>query len=274
MTVYDNVLHNGAMIPKEEAHFPVYTPSLVGALGVYETILLKNGRYVALQEHLERLLQSAEGAGLRLEPDLEQLMAWAWQVGAANRPDGLVRALALDLGNRYADIFYYQMSYAAPTAEEYAHGVQVILFFGERAMPLIKSFNTLVPGLARKAARKAGVHDALLVDRNGNVTEGSNCNVFVVQDGVLAAPPFGVVLEGTVMRRVMSLAHELGIPFHRRHLPADEISQWQEVFLTSTRRGVLPVRRVADTEIGNPGPITRELMNAYRAWEAEELAKS
>ncbi len=274
MTVYDNILHNGDLIPKEEAQFPVYTPALVGALGVYETILMRNGKYVALHEHLERLLQSAEGARLRLRPDLEQLMAWASQVGAANQPDGLVRALALDLGAPYADVYFYQMSYAAPTPEEYANGVPVILFQGERAMPLIKSFNTLVPGLARKAARLADVHDALLVNREGNITEGSNCNVFVVQDGVLAAPPFGAVLEGTVMRRVMSLAGELEIPFHRRDLPAEEIPQWQEAFITSTRRGVLPVRRVDDVVIGKPGPITRTLMKAYRAWEDQELAQS
>jgi branched-subunit amino acid aminotransferase/4-amino-4-deoxychorismate lyase len=271
MTIYEHVLHNGRMIPKEEACFPVFTPALVGALGVYETILVKNGRYVALQEHLQRLLQSADGAQLRLKPNQDELEAWAREVVAANAPDGLVRVLVMDLGNGQADVFLYEMDYAAPTPEEYAHGVPVILYHGERAMPLIKSFNTLVPGLARKAARAAGVHDALLVDRNGHVTEGSNCNVFIVQDGVLAAPPLGVVLEGTVMRRVMTLARELRIPFQRRHLPSRDIPRWNEVFITSTRRGVLPVKRVGDVEIGPPGPITRQLHEAYRAWEEKEL---
>jgi branched-subunit amino acid aminotransferase/4-amino-4-deoxychorismate lyase len=270
--IYDHVLHNGRFISKEAAHMPVYTPALVGALGVYETILVKNGRYVALREHLERLLQSAEGAQLALKPDLTTLIRWCRELVEANAPDGLVRVLVMDLGRAHADVFLYEMSYAPPTPEEYAQGVPVILYHGERAMPLIKSFNTLVPGLARKAARAAGVHDALLVDRDGYVTEGSNCNVFIVQDGVLAAPPLGAVLEGTVMRRVMSLARELGIPFQRRPLPSRDIPRWNEVFLTSTRRGVLPVRRVGDVEIGPPGPITRQLMEAYRAWEAEELA--
>ncbi len=273
MPIYNHVIHNGQIIPKEKACFPVYTPALVGALGVYETILVKGGRYVALHEHLERLFHSAAGAQLRLQVDMEKLVTWAYQVVEANAPDGLVRVLAMDLGNGHADVFLYEMGYIAPTPEEYAQGVPVILYHGERAMPLIKSFNTLVPGLARKAAKAAGVHDALLVDRHGHVTEGSNCNVFIVQDGVLAAPPLGAVLEGTVMRRVMALAQELSIPFQRRPLPASDIPRWGEVFLTSTRRGVLPVRRVGDVEIGPPGPITRQLMEAYRAWEAEELAK-
>ncbi len=274
MSIYERVIHNGQIISKEQACFPVYTPSLVGALGVYETILVKSGCYVALHEHLERLFQSVAGAQLRLQPGMDELIAWAQQVVEANAPDGLVRVLVMDLGNGYADVFLYEMSYAAPTPEEYAQGVPVILYHGERAMPLVKSFNTLVPGLARKAAKAAGVHDALLVDRDGNVTEGSNCNVFIVQDGVLAAPPLGVVLEGTVMRRVMALAQDLSIPFQRRPLPAADIPRWQEAFLTSTRRGVLPVRRVGDIEIGPPGPITRRLMDAYRAWEAEELDRA
>ena len=247
----------------------MFTPSLVGALGVYETILVKNGRYVALEEHLERLLQSVEGAQLRLKPDMSTLLKWSFLTAMANKPDGLMRVLVMDLGNPYADVYFYEMSYSAPSPEEYANGVPVILYHGERAMPLVKSFNTLVPGLARKAAQAAGVHDAFLVNRNGNITEGSNCNVFIVQDGVLAAPPFGDVLEGTVMRRVMTLAEELGIPFQRRSLPAAEISQWNEAFITSTRRGVLPVRRAGDVEIGPPGPITRRLHEAYRAWEGK-----
>ena len=271
VTVYSYILHNGRMIPKEEAQLPVYTPALMGALGVYETILVKNGRYVAIEEHLERLLQSAEGAGLRLRPGLDTLLKWSFLTVMANQPNGSVRLLVMDLGNPDADVFIYEKPYIAPSPEDYAHGVPVILYHGERAMPLIKSFNTLVPGLARKAAHAARAHDALLVDRDGHVTEGSNCNAFVVQDGVLIAPPFGEVLEGTVMRRVMMLSEELGIPFQRRPLPASDIPQWREVFLTSTGRAVLPVRRVGDVEIGPPGPVTRQLMAAYRAWEKKEL---
>ncbi len=271
MSVYDYILHNGRMIPKEEACFPVFTPSLVGALGVYETILVKNGRYVALEEHLERLFQSVEGAQLRLKPNMDTLLKWSFLTAMANKPDGLMRVMVMDLGNPYADVYFYEKSYTPLSPEEYANGVSVILYHGERAMPLVKSFNALVPGLARKAALAAGAHDAFLINRDGNVTEGSNCNVFVVQDGVLAAPPFGEVLEGTVMRRVMTLAGELGIPFQRRPLPAAEIPQWDEAFITSTRRGVLPVRSAGDVEIGPPGPITRQLHEAYRAWEAREI---
>ncbi len=272
MVVFEHILHNGQRISKQQACCPIYTPTLTGALGVYETILVRQGIPIALTEHLERLDQSARGAQLALAADADILTQWVQQVIAANGPEGVIRLLVMDLGGETADIFIYQAAYPTPSAQAYQQGVWVILYHGERAMPMIKSFNTLVPGLARKAAHQAGAHDALLIDRNGYVTEGSNCNVFVVQDGVLAVPPMGVALEGTVMRRVMALAQELDIPITRRPLPAQEIPQWQEVFLTSTSRGVLPVRQVGEHVIGPPGPITRDLMAAYRQWEDGFLA--
>lgn len=272
MSIYPLILHNGQLLPQTDCHFPVTTPSLVGALGVYETILVRRGKIIALNEHLARMQESARGARLNLTADLDTLGRWCYQQVAASAPDGLVRVLAMDLGRPEADVYIYQMSYTAPAAEDYEIGVPVVVYHGERALPLVKSFNTLVPGLARKAAVAAGAHDAFLVDRDGNVTEGSNCNVFVVQEGVLLAPPFGAVLEGTVMDRVIRLAHDLAIPFRRQPLPLTQLLHWDEAFLTSTRRGILPINRVGDHVLGGIGPITARLLAAYRAWEETELA--
>ncbi len=272
MSIYPRLLHNGQFVSASDAVIPVFTPALVGALGVYETILARRGNIIALPEHLHRLQDSARGAQLPLAVDADTIGQWCYQVLAASAPDGLLRVLVMDLGQPQADVFIYQMSYAVPAPEEYERGVPVVIYHGERALPMVKSFNTLVPGLARKAAVAAGAHDALLVDRDGYVTEGSNCNVFVVSEGVLLAPPAGTILEGTVMARVILLAQTLAIPFARRPLPLSELSAWQEAFLTSTRRGVLPICRVDEYGLGQPGPLTRRLLAAYRAWEEGELA--
>jgi len=271
MSVYPIIIHNGRFIEKSEATLPIYTPTMVGALGVYETIMVRQGKYVALNEHLMRLETSALGAEFTLDADHATLRQWCFLVVAANHPDGLVRVLALDLGRPTADVFLYQMSYTAPSTEEYETGVPVGIYHGERALPLVKSFNTLVPGLARKAAIAAGLHDALLVDRDGNITEGSNCNAFAVIDDVLVAPPVGAILEGTVATRTLELAQTMGIPVERRAMPLADVPVWDEAFLTSTRRGVLPINRVGEQVLGEPGPITNRLMNAYWAWEANEL---
>ncbi len=272
MTIYPTLIQNGRFITHEEAMIPVTTPALVGALGVYETILVRRGRYVALREHLERLLVSAAGAQLALAVDIESLSEWCEELAAANGPEGLVRVIAADLGQPQADVFLYQLTASSPSEAEYETGVTVVVYHGERTLPAVKSFNTLVPGLARKAAVAAGAHDALLVDRDGNITEGTNCNVFAVIGGVLMAPPAHTILAGTVMDQVIHLAAELELPFQRRTLPLAGVPRWDEAFLTSTRRGVLPICRIGEHDLGRPGHVTRQLMQAYRAWEEHELS--
>ena len=269
MSVYPLILHNGRFIDQAAAVIPIDTPALLGALGVYETMLVERGRIIALAEHLSRLETSARGAELTLGVDAETLSAWCMQTVAANHPDGLLRVLACDLGQDQADVFMYLMSAATPSPQEYEQGVDVVIYHGERALPLVKSFNTLVPGLARKAAVRAGAHDALLVDNDGNITEGTNCNVFAVIDGTLVIPPVGSILEGTVMDQVIRLASAAGISCQRRPLPLAEVGGWDEAFLTSTRRGVLPIRHVGEHDLGPPGPITRRLGEAYQAWETD-----
>lgn len=270
MNVYPTIIHNGAAIPAAQATLPVYTPSLVGALGVYETILALDGRIIALDEHLQRLQQSAAGAALTLAASPDDLRQWCVQLLQANETTGLLRLLAMDLGRPEADVFLYEMPYTPFPPEAYDQGVPVIIYHGERALPLVKSFNTLVPGLARKAALAANAHDALLVDRDGNITEGSNCNIFAVIDGQLVAPPPGAALEGTVANRTLTLAAQLGMTVQRRPLPLAELPRWQEAFLTSTRRRILPINRVADHRLGPAGPVTRRLLAAYWQWEAAQ----
>ncbi|MCO6453001.1 MAG: aminotransferase class IV [Caldilineales bacterium] len=272
MNIQPQIMHNGRFITPAEATIPVFTPALVGSFGVYETILARHGKYVALVEHLERLAISAQGAQLHLAADIDTLKRWCYLLLAANRPDGLVRVLVLDLGEPRADVFLYQATYSPPSSADYEHGVAVAVFHGERALPNVKSFNTLVPGLARKAAVAAGVHDALMVDRDGNITEGSNCNVFAVIDGELVVPPPEAILAGTVMERVIRLAVEIDIPVLRRPLPLSGVTGWREAFLTSTRRGVLPINRVGEHSLGDPGPVTKRLHEAYAAWEETALS--
>lgn len=264
-------MRNGQLIPVSEATIPVTASALYGALGVYETVEIVNGRPFRLPQHLERLAASAEASGFTLDPPAEAVADWVPELLRANRvEETLLRIVVVDLGDGPATYYLYLMEPPNYPPEWYEHGVPVITFRGERAFPLIKSLNTLVPGLARREAERKGAHDALLVDHTGCVTEGSNCNVFAVIDGVLVTAPYGAALEGVTLRIVIDLAQELGIPVERRPLPVAEIPRWQEAFLTSTRRHILPIRRVDDHTL-TVGPVTRRLMEAFTALWRQEL---
>lgn len=273
MFPYPFALRNGQVVPLQEAHIPVATAALYGALGVYETVEVVRGQPFMLMRHLARLDASAQGSGLALAPPADQIAAWVPDLLAANRVrDALLRVLAIDLDQGAAVYFLYLMKSPTFPPEWYERGVPVTTFEGERAFPLVKSLNTLVPGLARRKAEALGVHDALLVDRQGHITEGSNCNVCAVIDNTLVTAPYGAALEGITLSIVLEEAHRLGVPVERRPMPVSEIPSWQEAFLTSTRRHVLPIHRVDDHPM-TVGPITRALMEAYAAVHARALAE-
>ncbi len=268
-------MRNLELIPTAEAAIPVTTSALYGALGVYETVEIVNGTPFRLMHHLARLDESARRSGFTVMPPTDHVAEWWPTLLKANRDvkETLLRIVLVDLDDGPATYFLYLMEPPHYPKEWYDHGVPVTTFPAARTFPLIKSLNTLVPGLARKKAQSLGMHDALLIDHHGYVTEGSNCNVFAVIDGTLLTPPYGAALEGVTMNIVLDLARELNIPAERQPLPAEEISQWEEAFLTSTRRHILPISLIDQQELP-VGPITRRLMAAFEELFRTEVGLS
>jgi branched-chain amino acid aminotransferase len=122
--------------------------------------------------------------------------------------------------------------------------------------------------LAFWTAREAGGHEALMVGDDGMISEGSSSNFFVVNAGGVDTPPLSTGILGGITRGIVQrLCETLGIPFRERILFSSDVDRADEAFLTSSLREVVPVvgldgRRVAD---GLPGPVTRRLLEAYRA---------
>jgi branched-chain amino acid aminotransferase len=130
--------------------------------------------------------------------------------------------------------------------------------------PTAKNYHWLDLTMGLYEAYGRGGETAILVDREDNVVEGPGFNVFVVGDGVISTPDSGV-LEGITRRTAMELASDLGIPLERRSIPADEMRRAEEVFVTSTAGGIMPVTNVDGEAVGDgrPGPVTSRLREAY-----------
>jgi branched-subunit amino acid aminotransferase/4-amino-4-deoxychorismate lyase len=156
-----------------------------------------------------------------------------------------------------------------PTMHE--QGVAVVTSEGERFRPLAKSNNCLAQAMARFKAQAAGAHEGLIVDRHGHVTEGSTSNLLAVRSGFLLRPLPGSALEGVTESITLRLAGELGIPVQFVALPLAEASTWDEAFLASTNRRIMPICRIDDMALpASPGPITVRLMGAFRAYETAQ----
>ncbi len=275
MTLPRLVSRNGQLIAPTDATISVFNPVIFGAFGVYESIQLFWGVIFRLDDHLQRLAESAAAIGLELPAGLETIAQWTRQCIAANGcRDALIRMFALGPAPGHApEIFIWPEAPRSFPAGLYEQGVGAITFQGERALPHAKSLNTLVNHLARMRAVQAGEHEGLLVDRALCVTEGSTSNLFIVQDGVLLTAPDEDVLAGVTQLELLKLAGALGLPVLQRPLPLAERPHWNEAFLTSTSRHVLPLVRIDGQPIGDgrPGPVTRRLHETFEAHFMAEI---
>lgn len=264
---------NGDLIPPSMATLSVLGETLYGAWGVYESIQLCNGVAFHLDDHLQRLLDSAKQIDLPLAGNLEQHRNWLQALLKAEAAEtgqpiqqATIRLFAVgpeeDTGPRS---FLWLIPFRPPAPTLYTQGVGAVTYVGERTLPNTKSLNTLVNTLARHKANQMGEHEGLLVDRQGNLREGASSNFYGVMAGKIVVPPACDILEGVTLHIVLRLAAEAGIDVERRPLPLAERAHWQEAFLTSTSRHVLPLVRLDGHPIGEgtPGPITQEIHRRF-----------
>jgi branched-chain amino acid aminotransferase len=128
--------------------------------------------------------------------------------------------------------------------------------------------------MALLEARRHGADEALLLDTQGHVSEASASNVFLVSSGVIVTPPLTCgVLPGITRAVVLELLAERGLHAFERPVDVSELATVDEVFCTSSLRGVAPVTRIAGRDLGPPGPITRAMMDAYAARVLQECVR-
>ncbi len=264
---------NGELLPASQAGFPVASQSLVDAFGIYETILVERGRFFHLMRHMQRLAQSAQLLALDLSAPIDEITAWVRRLAATMQTEcGLLRIVAYGGDGVHGPVCGLYIK-PCPQHKPAMHqqGVAVVTSEGERFRPLAKSNNCLAQAVARFKAHAAGAHEGLIVDRHGHITEGATSNVLAVHGGVLLRPLHGTALEGITEGVTLELAANLGIPVQFVTLPLAEVAAWDEAFLTSTNRRVMPIRSVDDVVLpASPGPITSRLMAAFRAYEAAQ----
>ena len=261
------VSRNGHFMSPSDAHISIFNPVIFGAFGVYESIQLYAGAIFLLEDHMQRLAASATAIDLALPADLDTIADWTRAIVAANEcRDALIRIFALGASpNNGPEIFIWPETPRALPASLYEQGAGAVTYTGERALPQAKSLNTLVNHMAKARALAAGEHEGVLLDRDGNMTEGSSSNLFVVRGGALLTAPEEDVLAGVTQIEVLQLAEKLGIPVLREKLPLADRQRWDEAFLTSTSRHVLPLVRLDGQPIGVgvPGPVTLRLREAF-----------
>ncbi len=268
MDLPEFVMENGKVIPAREASIPVFNPVVFSALGVYETLLVWDGIICHPEEHLKRLRWSAELLGIECPWPTEVVATWLHEIRRVNHTSrGRLKVLLIGPGpvSREPKCYLWTWPFLEIPQGAYDHGVSTITYPAVRFMPQAKSTNTLANLMATRAARAAGAHEGLLVNHLGEITEGATSNFFVVRNGVLLHAPEEEILTGVTMSLVLGMAEKAGIPVRSEPIPLADRSMWDEAFITSTSRRIIPVVRMDGSPIadGKIGPITRRLMEIF-----------
>ncbi len=276
----------GQYLPIGEASIPITDWGFLRSDATYDVVTVWDGAFFRLDAHLERFMRSCRR--WRLDPGLT-LGQITEVLAQCVRLSGL-RASYVEMictrgqppwGSRDPRLAVNQFyAFAVPyvwiaNVEQREKGLHVMISDVQRIPatsvdPLTKNYhwNDLTMGLL--GALDAGADSVLLVDSAGNVVEGPGFNVFCVSHGVLVMPHEGM-LEGVSRRTVIDIAQSLGIKLQLQALPADELRGAEEVFISTSGGGVLPVTMVDGHPIGDgrPGPITRQMVQTYWVWHAD-----
>ena len=271
---------DGRFVPVAEARVPILDWGFLRSDATYDVAHVWRGCFFRLEDHLDRFERGMEKLRMRAG------------VGRAEIREILVECVRLSsLRDAYAEVICTRgvqppgsrdprdcsnnfFAFVVPfvwiaDAEKQERGLHAVIGHVQRIQPgaidpTVKNYHWLDLELGLYEAYERGGETVILVDGEENVVEGPGFNVFTVKGGTMATPSQGV-LEGITRKTVIELAAELGIPLETRRVPADEVRAADEVFITSTAGGVIPVTTVDGRAVGagEPGRVTLRLREAY-----------
>ena len=280
----EKIWMNGELVDWADATIHVGTHALHYGSGVFEGIRAyetPTGTAVfRLTDHLERLRASARLLQMELPYSVEDLRRASHELIAANGlPECYLRPLAfygygelgVPPGSNPVDVCIMSWPWGTYLGEEaLERGIRAKVSSWKRVGPntiphVAKATGIYLNSLfAVLEVNAAGYDEAILLTDEGYVADGSGENVFVVKDGVLSTPDLSSsILPGITRDTIIQIAQDLGYPVREKNLIRTDLYLADEIFMTGTAAEVTPVRSVDDREIGDPGPVTRELQQAY-----------
>jgi branched-chain amino acid aminotransferase len=274
---------NGSYVPEEEAKISVFDHGFLYGDGVFEGIRAYRGKVFKLEEHLSRLYESAKSIMLEIPETYEEIWEATLETIRQNKlQDAYIRIVVsrgtgdLGLDPRKcpkATTVIIASSIVLFPQELYEKGLPVITVATRRNMPdaldpQIKSLNYLNNILVKIEANRAGVLEAIMLNGQGYVAEGTGDNIFIVKNGKILTPPTYVgALCGITRQVIIDLAADAGISLEERPFTRHELYVADECFLTGTAAEVIPVIEVDGRRIGDgtPGSVTRDMVARFRA---------
>ena len=278
---------NGRYLPHREASVHVEDRGFQFADGVYEVIAVKNGSFVDETPHLARLRRSLGEMRMTAPMSDAALKSVMRETVRRNRVKDGILYLQVTRGSAPRDFAFPKgakpsliMTARAQKPLDpriFSEGVAVVTLPDIRwARPDIKSVALLPNALAKQRAKEAGAYEAWQVDRDGNVTEGTSSNAWIVtaKNEIVTRKADNAILNGVTRQMLLKLSAEAGLKMSERPFSVAEAKDAREAFLTSTTNFVVPIVRIDDAKVGEgrPGPLAQRLRALYAAHAASDAA--
>ncbi|MFD2329752.1 branched-chain-amino-acid transaminase [Cohnella sp. GCM10020058] len=273
---------NGQYVKKEEAKISVYDHGFLYGDGIFEGIRIYGGNIFRCREHLERLYDSAKSIMLNIPLSMTQMEdALCETIRRNSLRDGYIRLIvSRGAGNLGLDPLRCPEAFVVIIVEQlaiypeeaYRDGLRSVSVSPRRNLPdalnpKIKSLNYLNNILVKIQANLAGVGEAIMLNSQGYVAEGSSDNIFIVKRGTVYTPPCYIgALEGITRGAIIELCAKLGLPLREVPFTLHDVYTADEVFFTGTAAEVIAVREVDGRIIGEgrAGPLTSRLLDEFR----------
>ncbi|MGM0431531.1 MAG: aminotransferase class IV [Spirochaetota bacterium] len=254
-----HALRGYELIEEKDAVLPLSDREVFFNFSVYESIKVKEGIPLFFEDHVERLFESA--ARLEMAHSFEEgpLKAAVRRLLQADEVTQATLRIQL-IGGGHPRLFGFLQSLPVYPTAYYQQGVSVLSYQGERIEPEVKSNCLLLNYIALREARKRGAFESVLVNRFGQVMEGTRSNIFGLREGKLCTPLSGV-LAGVTRKHILSAAALMGLEIvdEAPDLNALKRGVYEEFFISSTSMGALPVSMVDEAGMANSFPVAAQL---------------
>ena len=280
------VYANGDFVPQDQAVTSIYDHGFLYGDGVFEGIRAYNGRVFRLDEHIDRLYDSAMAIMLDIPLSKDEMKQAILETLRVNDLlDAYIRPIVsrgvgdLGLDPRKCpvpNVFIISQPWGAMYGDLYEKGLSAVTVTVRRnapesLSPNIKSMNYLNNILAKIEANQKGGDEAIILDVRGNISEGSGDNIFIIKNGTISTPQVMNNLRGITRAAAIEIAQDLGYPLRETDLGLFDLYTADVVFVTGTAAEIAPITTVDGRPVGDGsvGTITKELMQKF-----EELTQT
>ena len=211
---------------------------------VYEFIKVKEGVPIFLEDHMDRVVLTLKLNKLDLFISIDEIIIKLKKLISVNNiTNGNIKFI-LNYNNDDKNFITYFIKHSYPSKQQYIEGVDTILYYAERKDPNSKIIDMGLRKAVNAEIRKNDVYEALLVNKENFITEGSRSNIFFILEDKIITPPVKSVLPGVTRKWIFNICKELSLDIIESEVSVAELENFKGIFMTGTSPDALPIRKV------------------------------